>query len=162
MDNIVDRAKKELECKRKEIESSEQLYGYISDVTDNYNYGYEISAEAAAQALVATADYIFKKMGMTGFQASWIALNFYAEIMHPNLKTMLRVINFDDMIYPQCGRRFDKVISSDTWKQIQNYAKSELDKLVECKDEYIHPAVKAHWESIVEGNVPFGYTVEDE
>ena len=38
---------------------------------------------------------------------------------------------------------------------------STADKLSE-KEEHVHPHVVAHWKSIVDGQIPFGYTIEGE
>lgn len=61
------------------------------------------------------------------------------------------------MLYPQCGHKFEKTISKDTWEQLQNVAKKRLEE----KNKHAHPNVIAHWESIVKGVVPFGFTVTE-
>jgi hypothetical protein len=60
------------------------------------------------------------------------------------------------MLYPQYDYKFEKTISTDTWHALQEEAKKNLVE----RDP--HPNVKAHWESIVEGKIPFGYVISDE
>ena len=58
------------------------------------------------------------------------------------------------MLYPQYEDKFEKTIRSNTWRALQEQAKKNLED-----SEHVHPAVIAHWESIVRGEVPFGYKV---
>ena len=64
-------------------------------------------------------------------------------------------MNFDDMLYPQCDYKFDKTIDSYTFNTLQNEAKKLLE------EDSAHPLVMAHWQSIVDGAVPFGYKIKD-
>lgn len=78
-------------------------------------------------------------------------------------KCGLKLIDYDNMLYPQYEYKFDKVISDETWKDIQEQARKNLEGLEELDKEHrlVHPDVIAHWQSIVEGQVPFGYRVEE-
>jgi hypothetical protein len=69
----------------------------------------------------------------------------------------LKLVQYKKMLYPQYSDDFTKTISRDTWNWLQ-------EKAVKClsENDYVHPEVAAHWKSIVNGVVPFGYTVEDD
>ena len=64
------------------------------------------------------------------------------------------MIDYDDMLYPQYDDKFDKTINTHTFNTLQNEAKKLLE-------DTAHPVVKAHWQSIVDGVVPFGYKIKD-
>lgn len=72
-------------------------------------------------------------------------------------KCGLRLIDYDDMLYPQYEEKMDKTISKANWEVLQKEAKKKLETVKEA-----HPKVIEHWQSIVEGNVPFGYKVVDD
>ena len=63
------------------------------------------------------------------------------------------MLKMEEMLYPQYEDTFT-TISTETWEWLQKEANA---KLAEGGD--VHPSVKAHWESIVGGIVPFGYRI---
>lgn len=149
----------ELRAKRKNINTLEDLTAYLKDIEDNYGNGYGCAPRAIAQAAVGVAWYFAGKFGITGFQAGFVMWDFIRDWSYSNNKCGMRMVDYDNMLYPQYGYKFEKTISTDTWHAIQEEAKNRLAE----KCEYdVHPNVKAHWESIVAGNIPFGYTVSDE
>ena len=92
--------------------------------------------------------------GITGFQASCIMWRFITEWMPEYQNTPLRLLNYENLLYPQYEDKFEKIISKDTWEWLQKEAKKKLK-------ERAHPIVKKHWKNIVAGNIPFGFKVED-
>jgi hypothetical protein len=64
-------------------------------------------------------------------------------------------IQWQHMLYPQYGHLFTSM-PKWIWEWVQAEAKKNLES---SKDP--HPDVKAHWESIVAGKVPFGYTIKE-
>ena len=73
-----------------------------------------------------------------------------------NNKCGLKIVNYDDMLYPQYEYHFQKTISADVWHNLQEQAKQEIEN-----STYASPRIIEHWQSIVDGKVPFGYTVRD-
>jgi hypothetical protein len=93
--------------------------------------------------------------GITGFQAGAIMWEFITEWMGEQDKP-LRLVKYENMLYPQYEREFDKIISQET----ADWLKAEAQKrLNDRADDGAHPAVVAHWRSITAGNLPFGYRV---
>ena len=82
--------------------------------------------------------------------------DFIRQWMYPNNMCGLKLVNYDNMLYPQDSDHFEKTISSDVWNKIQAQAKELLAETTNA-----HPVVRAHWQSIVDGQVPFGYVVKD-
>lgn len=67
------------------------------------------------------------------------------------------------MLYPQYEYKFTgRTISSDTWAALQKSAKENLEEDEKNENYRAHPRVIAHWKSIADGKVPFGYTVKDD
>lgn len=65
----------------------------------------------------------------------------------------LRLQDYSNMLFPQYADSFTE-ISKETWEWLQGQAQKNID---EGRD--VHPNVAAHWQSIVNGVVPFGYKV---
>lgn len=149
----------DLTKKRQEIETFEDLTGFLKYVEENCNCGYGEAPRAMAQASLAVAWYLAKEFGITGFQAGCVMWDFVRGWTYTHNQTTLRMINYDDMLYPQYWYRFEKTITPSTWEAIQAAAKKKLE---EPREYPAHPDVQAHWESIVAGNVPFGYSVKDD
>ena len=74
----------------------------------------------------------------------------------------MRLVKFENMLYPQYKSDFDKTISQETADWLISKAKEKL-KLYPDKDctcyQAAHPTVIAHWQSIAKGELPFGYKV---
>ena len=60
------------------------------------------------------------------------------------------------MLYPQYGYKFAKTISAERFEKIKEQAKENLEK-----NECAHPDVIKHWQSIVNGEIPFGFTISE-
>lgn len=149
----------ELVKKRNEIETIEDLAEFLKYVEENCNEDYGGAPRAIAQACLAVAWHLAGKFGITGFQAGFVMWDFVRGWSYTNNKTSLRMVNYDDMLYPQYWDKFEKTIRPDVWESLQKAAKENLE---EDRGYPVHPNVQAHWESIVAGNVPFGYVVKDD
>lgn len=143
--------------KRNNIESFEDLTAFLKDVEVNCNCGYGEAPRAMAQACLAVAYYLSDKFGITGFQAGFVMWDFIRDWNYRHNKCGLRLVDYDNMLYPQYDYKFEKAIDRDTWNALQKQALENLEK----DSEYIHPDVLEHWQSIVDGVVPFGYKVKD-
>lgn len=134
--------------RRKKIENFEDLTAFLKDVSENCNIGYGSAA----------ADYIADKFGITGFQASCILWEFINGWTNIGKKTGAKILDYDKMLFPQYDYAFEKVISKACWEALQKEAK----KLLETSQERAALNVVEHWQSIVDGNIPFGYTLKNE
>lgn len=149
--------KEQLEKERKDIESFDDLVAFLQRVKDNCNTGYGTAPRAIAQAALAVAWYLASDFGITGFQAGCVMWDFIRDWMYSGNECGMRIINYDDMLYPQYDDKFDKTISRDVFEALQKIAKKKLEE-----SEYAHPNVINHWKSIVDGNVPFGYVIKED
>lgn len=142
--------------KRKGIKSFDDLVQFLQYVKDNCNYGYGEAPRAIAQAALAVAWYLASEFGITGFQAGCTMWDFIQDWLYSNNKCGMRIVDYDEMLYPQYEYKFGKTISEETFSAIQKEAAIKLEN----ESNYASPAVLQHWKSIAEGNVPFGYTVK--
>ncbi len=145
-----------LKEKRKDIKTLEDLTAFIKDVEENYNIGYGEAPRAMAQAVLATAWYLCDKMGLTGFQAGFVMWDFVRDWMFSNNKCGLKIIDYDELLYPQYYDKYEKTISDETWIALQNEAKRNLKE-----KDYASVTVKEHWQSIADGKIPFGYKLQN-
>ena len=147
----------ELREKRSNIKTFEDLTAFLKDVETNYNCGYGEAPRAMSQACLAVAWYLADKFGITGFQASFVMWDFIRDWQYSSNKCGLKIVDYDNMLYPQYQYKYEKTITPWVWGELQNEAKNRL-----AERDSAHPDVKAHWESIVAGNVPFGYKVVED
>lgn len=148
---------KEWYAEAKEM-TAEKLPEFIRHLTEDYSHDYGTIIKAMGAAAIAAVNAIDNsdQGGITGFQASCLNLEFLRNWYYTSNKCGLRLIDYDKMLYPQYYDRFN-TISATTWKKIQETAKTYLNSYDLASD-----AVRKHWKSIVDGVVPFGYTVVED
>lgn len=124
-----------------------------------YKHDYSTICHALGAGAVAATrmlDAWLKQGGITGFQAGFVMWEFISGWMHKDDEPM-RLVSFQNMLYPQYAREFEKTIEPDTWKWLQKEARKRLAKGGAPASDN----VRRHWESIVAGVVPFGYAVKE-
>ena len=146
-----------LKEERKSIDTFDDLVNFLRNIQDNYNCGYGEAPRAIAQATLAVAWYLANEFGITGFQASFVMWDFIKDWLFSSNECGMRLVNYDNMLYPQYEGEFQKTIAPDTFDALQNKAK----RLIETDGDHAHPAVIEHWKSIAAGNIPFGYVVKE-
>lgn len=145
-----------LRAMRKDIKTFEDLTVFLKYVEENCNYDYGVAPRSMAQASLAVAWYLADKFGITSFQAGFVMWDFIMDWNYSTNECGLKIVDYDNMLYPQYEHKFQKTISSIVWRELQKNAKAKLDKSMAT-----HPDVLAHWQAIVDGKVPFGYIVKD-
>lgn len=142
------------EAKKQTLETLPAFMKKILDEPQDYDSIVEAVAACAIGAAWA-ADHS-DNGGITGFQGSCVMWRFIQHWMHLQDSCGLRIINYDDMLYPQHEYEFtEKTINKEAWDAMQKKA-TEL-----WLEGGGAERVRDHWRSIMEGNVPFGYKVED-
>ena len=144
----------------------ETLPEFIRHVMNDYIHDYGTVVHAIGACAVATA-WACNRMdgargGITGFQASFVMWDFVRRWSYNNNKCGLRLVDFDNLLYPQYADRFAHTIPKSTWESVQKQAKEELGKRDSEKPFAPVNRVVEHWKSIAAGNVPFGLTVVDD
>lgn len=131
----------------------ETLPEFLNHLMNDYNHDYGTICHALAAGAIATCWAMNKKAGITGFQAGAIMWQFIKEWMRYD--SPLKLINYENMLYPQYESYYRQEISKDTFDWLQKEAKKALEENPDATER-----VKKHWESIVNGKVPFGYKLE--
>lgn len=144
-------------------QTSDTLPKFINHVMNDYELDYNTVVDAVAICAIAgayTADSC-DQGGITGFQASYVMWKFIFNYMYSDNRIGMKLINFDDMLYPQYESKFDKVISKRTFKDLQKLAKEKIAEAEQSLGSVV-PIVLNHWKSIVNGKVPFGYKLKED
>lgn len=148
--------KKYIYNKADRVETKEDLDNLLNEVIKSKDLTYGTIVYAISGCMKAVARYIDRSEagGITGFQASFIGWEMVKDFMVSNNKTGMKLINYDELLYPQYRYKFKKEISETLWKMLQQEAKKLLKTAPDA-----HPRVIKHWQSIVDGKVPFGFKV---
>lgn len=135
----------------------DNLPEFLRHLTEDYEHDYGTICHAMTAGSIATMWAINSSPqgGITGFQAGAIMWQFIKHWNRSSNRSGMRLVDYDDMLYPQYEDKFEKTISHHTWETLQK----EALELYNTKDS-ASPNVRAHWKSIVEGHVPFGYTIK--
>lgn len=143
----------------------ETLPAFIGHVMNDYQHDYGTVCHAIGACALAAAWAANHEKGacggITGFQAGFVMWEFILQWSYPNNKTGLRLLNYDDLLYPKYDYKFAKTITPDTWEALKKQAKKNLED-DEKQEWHAHPDVIAHWQSIVDGVVPHGFTVKED
>lgn len=144
--------------KKAEGTKSTEDLANLTNMLTSFKHDYNTSAIAPAVAALAAAHLVGGKLGITGFQAGAVFWEFFRE-WNPFLcdkDSPAIIVIYQNMLYPQYEHKFtDKILDKGTWEWLQKKARELLDN-----QDDPHPDVKTHWQSIVDGIVPFGYTVK--
>lgn len=138
--------------------TEEELPDFYARIIHGYNHDYgtmchAVAACALAAAWAACGD---KDVGLSGFQAGFVMWDFIKNWTKTSNECGLKLVDYDDMLYPQYEEKFEKTICKDNFEMIQKKAMENLEK-----NKNAHPAVIAHWRKIANGEAPFGYRVVD-
>jgi len=136
----------------------DKLTDFVKKLTENYDHDYGTICHAVAASSIAAACAVDHSPtgGITGFQASCIMWEFVRNWM--SYDTPLRLVKYEDMLYPQYEYRFQKTIHPDTAKWLKEQAVNKLKEY----GENASPNVVSHWKNVAEGNLPFGYNLSDD
>lgn len=147
-----------VEARKQRIDS---LEGFINHLMNDYIHDYGTVCHAIAASMMAAlhAANETERGGITGFQAGAVMWEVIRHMSYSDNKTGLRIINYDDMLFPQYAYKFtERKISKDMFEALQKEAAERL----KTERDHAHPKVIEHWQSIVDGKVPFGYEIEKE
>lgn len=133
---------------------------FMNHVLKDYKHDYgtickAIGACAIAAAWAANAS---PQGGITGFQAGGVMWDFIRNWNRKSNKCGLRLIDYDNMLYPQYENEFAKTITPQLMDNLMKEARNCLQE--DANSEFkAHPQVRAHWEKIALGIPSFGYKV---
>ncbi len=142
--------------KRASEVTPETFGDFINELLHGYDLDYGASIHAAAACTIAmfiACDDIFS---LSGFQSSASIMQVLYKLNYPCNKTGIRVIDYDEMLYPQYKDKF-RSIPRNIWELLRKRASELIDE-----DKSIaNPSVLHHWKGVSSGIVPFGYYISD-
>lgn len=126
------------------LDTPEELSAYIAGLVDRpHDYG--TCAYAMSMAAIATFNYMARKLGVTGFQASCADLDI---LKRTRGWKWGRLLNYENLLYPQ-------YCNSDNFPSAEVLLVKEREKLSEMAKEKLkeagesaHPNVLAHWKML--------------
>ena len=212
--------------KKAKTATIETLPAFLEELTQKYSHDYGTICHAVSMASIAAAWAVAHSPqgGITGFQAGYIMWQFIKDWNYSSNKTGLRLIDYDNFLYPQYEDKYQKTLSPQIWQGIQQEAQAKMDKAdadyakylldleqykidiakyVEKYPDYYdnkehydplgigngdqwdaeekkkadgfefapqppydsvneNSPVYRHWVSIVQGEIPFGYSIKEE
>jgi hypothetical protein len=126
----------------------------LGQMPDTYNDGVHIVAAAGIAAAWALNGHIGCLSNIGASQVMWDFIKSWMDKKGP-----MRLICFEDMLYPQFEYRFEKTVDFETaeWLRITAHNKMQTwFKGHHC----VAPEVFWHWHSLDCGILPFGYRKE--
>jgi hypothetical protein len=128
---------------------------FLRHLSEDYGHDYGTICHAVSASAIAAASALNASPcgGITGFQAGCVMWSFIQHWMH--LEGAMKLVEYDNMLYPQYAHKFAPTISKEIFASLQKQAREKL-----AKADGAHPNVLAHWQRIVDGEVPFGYEIE--
>lgn len=161
---ILDEAKDRQEIDQWYAAAKKQTFNtlpdFIKHVMDDYVHDYGTVVHAITACAIATAwacdEMEGARGGITGFQASFVMWCFIQHWIKENNKCGMRLLDYDDLLFPQYAYKFEKTLPPQNWAEIQKEARRLLDS-----ESYATPYVREHWLSIANGNLPFGFKLEE-
>ena len=144
--------------KANQVSTKEDLDSLLAEIVNNSELDYGKICYAISAGMLATLNYIDRSEvgGITGFQASIIGWQMVRKLIVDS-EIGLMLVDYENLLYPQYEKKFDKTIDKNIWEKLQKQAAENLEKHPDA-----HPNVIKHWQSIVDGKVPFGFKIEGE
>lgn len=144
----------------KEEVTLDTLLAFLRRLMGDYEHDYGTIVHALAAGMMATMRAMNKEpgAGITGFQASCLVWEVLGRILSKQDHAM-KLMDYEDMLYPQYADKFKNTITTKTWDDLREKA---ADLLLKNDPKDVHANVVAHWKSIDNGEVPFGYSVNTE
>jgi hypothetical protein len=144
------------EARKQTLETLPEFGKKLFD-TYEHDYGTIVHAITAFAVGAAWAANNHPGAGITGFQASFVMWGFIKQWSKTSNELGLRMIDWDDLMYPQHKDRFVLSIDTKQAAKLQEKAKAEIAG----QNGNVHPNVMAHWQKLAAGEMPFGVVVKD-
>lgn len=132
-------------------------FNALAKEIEEYEHDYGTCVVGVGALAIAGAWLGANGQGITGFQAGCVLWEFICAWQFEDNKIGLRLVNMDDLLFPQDADKFRNTISAD---QAQRLKEEAAKRLIESPDAA--ESVRDHWLSLADGVLPFGFSVEVE
>ena len=104
------------------------LPAFLSGLMTDYGHDYGTICHALAAGAIATASAMnaAPQGGITRFQGGSVMWEFIRHWNFQSNKTGLRIIDYDNFLYPQYCDKYQKTLTEGTWKAIQAEAEKQI------------------------------------
>lgn len=135
----------------------DNLSEFVKKLCEEYQHDYGTICHAVAAAGIAAMSAVNNSDtgGITGFQSSMALWGVIRNWMYRDNKTGLKILNMDDILFPQYEDKFTS-INYETFQKVIETAKENLEK-----ETHVAPRVKEHWLKLAAGIPPFGLKICD-
>jgi len=137
------------------VKTTGELVAFVNHILNDYVHDYGTACHAVAACALAGAWLGCESAGLSSFQASFVMWDFIKNWLMSSNVCGMKLIDYDEFLYPQYQYKFEKTIRKSVWESIQKEARKHLETDSACAN------VEQHWRNIAEGIVPFGYSVID-
>lgn len=122
----------------------ETLPKFLKHLMNDYvhDYGTIIIAMTAGSIATLWAMNKEEQGGITGFQAIGIMWKFIKHWNHPDNKCGMRLIDYDDLLYPQYDYKFEKTIGKCTLDVLQQEASRLIDEHTKRYERFVLDTLK--------------------
>lgn len=140
------------------------LKKFVDHLIEDYNHDYVTITHAINAAALASANCVNASAGIDVRQASAVMWEFIRGWMR--YEQPMRLINYQEFLYPHFSEDHEKTITPATWEWIQKKARIMLDGSMRLPigggGVQMDWAVRNHLKNIVHAQiVPFGYEVQE-
>lgn len=116
----------------------EKLPEFLRHLMEDYQHDYGTICHALSAGAIATAWALDRHHngGITGFQSGFVMWDFVRNWSFSSNKCGLKIVDYDNLLYPQYGYRFDKTMTKDIWESIQKQAKEKIEEYEKEVEQY--------------------------
>ena len=139
------------------FDNEKELADFIQEMIKNGN-SYNNAPYAMALSAYAAFDYVARKLGVTGFQASYADLHFLK--LTRKMEDGFQILNYSLLLYPQFKYRFDEISFDKLIKDNLPHLQEKAKKLLAEDGKHAATAVVNHWKKIIAMEVKEGGKVE--
>jgi hypothetical protein len=135
--------KLEWEKKSREV-TIDTLPSFLKELSEKYSHDYGTICHAVATAAIAAARAMDKsdQGGITGFQAGAIMWEFVRSWNYSGNKTGLKMVDYDNFLFPQYSDEFEKTLSPSVWGNLQKEAAKNIEEADAKYTKYLDEAEK--------------------
>lgn len=139
-----------------EQQTAESIGGFIRALASTKCEEKNGNIEMALASMVAALNVLEKEYGykFSQVQKECMAIEIQRALGLLQSKAGVHVLDYDDMLDWRLQIFFANLIGESAWETLQKEAARRLEKWPEADEKD-----RVHWQSIVDGKVPFGYTV---
>ena len=130
-------------------DSEDELVAIIHRLVER-QHDYGTCVYAMSISATSAFNYVARKLGVSGFQASCADMDIVARVR--GMKNGFRIIDYNDLLFPQYEQKVPGF-----WQLIEEqkeHLAGEARKLMAENHDKSHPDVKKHWEKLAAMHEP--------